>query len=249
MENGLINDMMQVVNDLDESQLKLEKNAFDVINSSDTSLNLVKDGISVVDALINKIEDMNKSVVASQECIKQMQQVSEVIAQFAQVIEKIANQTNILSLNASIEAARAGEQGKGFAVVASKVQDLANQSKNSSTEITTKIREVQKHVDSMVETMNDIYTSAEEQNQMITGVNDVLSKLLEAAMVANDVSRNIEEEIAYQRDITDQTRMALDRYTVVSDELVVSEENASDVYVETADETVNESELETNIEL
>ena len=136
--------------------------------------------------------------------------MSDVIAQFALVIEKIANQTNILSLNASIEAARAGEQGRGFAVVASQVQNLANQSKKSSNEITAKIKEVQEYVDSMVGSMNDIYSNAEEQNKMITDVNDVLSKLLEAAMVANDVSRNIEAEIAYQRDITDKTRLALD---------------------------------------
>ena len=73
MDNGLVNEVLRVVEELDESQLKLEKNAFDVINSSDTSLNLVKDGIGVVDTLIGKIEDMNKSVEASQACIKQMQ--------------------------------------------------------------------------------------------------------------------------------------------------------------------------------
>lgn len=213
MDNGLVNEVLKVVEELDESQLKLEKNAFDVINSSDTSLNLVKEGIGVVDNLIGKIEDMNKSVEASQACIKQMQQVSEVIAQFALVIEKISNQTNILSLNASIEAARAGEQGRGFAIVATQVQNLANKSKQSSNEITAKIKEVKQYVDSMVGSMSEIYNNAEEQNKMITGVNDVLSKLLDAAIVANDVSRNIEAEIAYQRDITDQTRMALDKYT------------------------------------
>ena len=223
MDNGLVNEVLKVVEDLDESQLKLEKNAFDVINSSDTSLNLVKDGISVVDALIGKIEEMNKSVEASQTCIRQMQQVSDVIAQFALGIEKIANQTNILSLNASIEAARAGEHGRGFAVVASQVQSLASQSKKSSNEITEKIKEVQTYVDSMVESMNDIYSNAEQQNEMITDVNDVLSKLLEAAMVANDVSRNIEAEIAYQRDITDQTRVALDKYTYEPEPLVAEE--------------------------
>lgn len=227
MNNNLVNEVLRVVGELDESQLKLEKNAFDVINSSDTSLNLVKDGISVVDTLIGKIEDMNKSVEASQECIKQMQQVSDVIAQFALVIEKIANQTNILSLNASIEAARAGEHGRGFAVVASQVQNLASQSKQSSNEITAKIKEVQTYVDSMVGSMNDIYTNAEEQNKMITDVNDVLSKLLEAAMVANDVSRNIEAEIAYQRDITDQTRTAIDKYSCEED-IVVAEEKSDE---------------------
>ena len=237
MDNGLVNEVLKVVEDLDESQLKLEKNAFDVINSSDTSLNLVKDGISVVDALIGKIEEMNKSVEASQACIRQMQQVSDVIAQFALVIEKIANQTNILSLNASIEAARAGEHGRGFAVVASQVQSLASQSKKSSNEITEKIKEVQTYVDSMVESMNDIYSNAEQQNEMITDVNDVLSKLLEAAMVANDVSRNIEAEIAYQRDITDQTRVALDKYTYEPEPLV-----AEEVVEEVVDEPIGMTE-------
>lgn len=231
MDNNLVNEVLRVVDELDESQLKLEKNAFDVINSSDTSLNLVKDGISVVDTLIGKIEAMNKSVEASQECIKQMQQVSDVIAQFALVIEKIANQTNILSLNASIEAARAGEHGRGFAVVASQVQNLASQSKQSSNEITAKIKEVQTYVDSMVGSMNDIYANAEEQNKMIADVNEVLSKLLEAAMVANDVSRNIEAEIAYQRDITDQTRAALDKHSC-EEELVVSEDVSNEEVVE-----------------
>lgn len=213
MNNELAIEVLKVVDELDESQLKLEKNAFDVINSSDTSLNLVKEGIGEVEKLIGKIEDLNQAVKASQECIVQMQEVSDVIAKFALVIEKIANQTNILSLNASIEAARAGEHGRGFSVVASEVQNLANQSKKSSAEITTKIREVQNYVDSMVGSMNEIYENSEQQNQMVTSVNEVLSKILDAAVVANDVSRNIEAEIAYQRDITDQTRAALDKYT------------------------------------
>lgn len=212
MSTELANEVMKIVEDLDASQLKLEKDAFDVINSSDTSLNLVKDGIKEIEVLIGKIDDLNASVAASQKCIEQMKEVSNVIADFAGVIAGIANKTNILSLNATIEAARAGEQGRGFAVVAKEVQNLANQSKNSSSEIAVKINEVQQYVDGMVESMKGIYENAEEQNKISTAVNELLGKILDAAKIANDVSRNIENEIAYQRDITDKARNTINRY-------------------------------------
>lgn len=212
MSTRLASEVMQIVEDLDASQLKLEKNAFDVINSSDTSLNLVKDGISEIDVLIKKIDDLNNSVKVSQQCIDQMKEVSNVIADFAKVISGIANKTNILSLNASIEAARAGEHGRGFAVVAKEVQTLASQTKNSSAEIATKISEVQQYVNGMVDSMDEIYANAEEQNKMASGVGELLGKILDAANIANDVSRNMENEIAYQRDITDKARTTLNTY-------------------------------------
>ena len=212
MSKELAQEVLTIVNDLDASQLKLEKNAIDVINSSDTSLNLVKDGIGAVNHLVGKIDELNEAVKLSQKNIEQMKEVSNVIAGFAKVISGIANKTNILSLNASIEAARAGEHGRGFSVVAQEVQSLANQTKSSSAEISTKISEVQTFVDGMVQYMNDIFAYAEEQNKMAESIGELLNKVLEAAYTANDVSRNMENEIAYQRDITDKARTTLDSY-------------------------------------
>ena len=209
MDYQLANQIISIVEDLDASQLKLEKNAFDVINSSDTSLNLVKDGIGAIEALVGKIEKLNESVKASQKAVEQMTEVSLVIAQFANVILGIANKTNILSLNASIEAARAGEHGRGFAVVAEEVQKLANQTKSSSAEITEKINSVQEYIGGITKMMGEIYTNSEEQNEMASSLGELLQKVLDAALIANDVSRNMENEIAYQRDITDKARTAL----------------------------------------
>ncbi len=213
MSSVLAKEVLEIVNDLDASQLKLEKNAFDVINSSDTSLNLVKDGIGAIEDLVKKIDDLNEAVKLSQQNIEHMKDVSNVIADFAKVISGIANKTNILSLNESIEAARAAEHGRGFSVVAQQVQSLASQTKNSSAEITTKINEVQSFMVGMVDYMNDIYANAEQQNKMAASIGDLLKKVLDAAYVANDVSRHMENEIAYQRDITDKARTALDSYT------------------------------------
>ena len=83
MSKELAQEVLTIVNDLDASQLKLEKNAFDVINSSDTSLNLVKDGIGAVNHLVGKIDELNEAVKLSQKNIEQMKEVSNVIAGFA----------------------------------------------------------------------------------------------------------------------------------------------------------------------
>lgn len=206
MQEKIINEIRGTVEKLDASQLEAERQAFDVINSSDTSLNLVKEGITSIESIISKIDEMNKVVSKSSENIKQLEQLSKMIENFAGVIASIANKTNMLSLNASIEAARAGEHGRGFAVVASQVRELASQSSQSSKEISDTIKEVQSFVKDTVESMNSIFENATEQNKMAGDVSELLTKILDAAYTSNEVSRKMEHEIAYQRDITDSVK-------------------------------------------
>lgn len=203
---ALASEVSKILDGLDDSQEKLEKDAFDVINSSDTSLNLVKDSIGRVEEILKMIVELNKAVEKSVEKISQLKILSAQIEEFASVIESIANKTNMLSLNASIEAARAGEHGRGFAVVASEVRNLASQSSKSSKEITTTIAQVQTSVKETVDSMNKVFDNAVSQREKAAGIGDLLNQVTAAAYTANEVARNIENEIAYQRDITEEVK-------------------------------------------
>lgn len=209
-QDEFIHTIGSIMENLDSSQLKVEKNAFDAINSSDTSLNLVKEGIQCVDELLNKINLLNTAVENSSENMNQMKNLSNMIEGFTVVIGGISNKTNMLSLNAAIEAARAGEQGRGFAVVAGEVRNLAAQSAQSSREISETIQSIQSFVTETVKAMNNIYEIVEKQNSMVSDVKTVFHKILEAAYISNDVSRNMEHEIAYQRDITDSAKNTIE---------------------------------------
>ena len=208
MEDNSFKELGTILEGLDESQDRLEKDAFDVINSSDTSLNMVRDSIGSVEEILKMISDMNEVVNDASEKINQLEQLSAQIEKFVTVISGIANKTNILSLNASIEAARAGEQGRGFAVVAGEVRNLASK---SSREITDTIAKVQSSVKDAIDSMHSIYDNAQKQQEKAGVVSDVLNKVVEAAYTANEAARNIENEVAVQRDITDEARKKIDK--------------------------------------
>lgn len=218
VQEDFLKNIETIMEQLDTSQLMVEGNAFDAINSSDTSLNLVKEGIVCIDGLLEKITSLYEVAESSKENMNKLNLFSSMIEGFSTVIGRISNRTNTLSLNASLEAVKAGESGKGFIHIADEIRELAEKSSKSSNDIAETIQAIQEYIYRTVEAMGEIHRVAQIQNAMVSDVKMVLQKILEAAHISNDVSRNMEHEIAYQRDITDSVKQAIEEIRLITSE-------------------------------
>lgn len=217
----------------------------------------IVNGVSVLDttsgqmensrnSAMNIVNDLTKSNQKTQEAVgrigEQIRTTNESankISEAIQIISSIAEETNLLSLNASIEAARAGEQGKGFAVVANQIQKLAEQSNESSQRIADIIVELLQDSNKTVDVMREV-------EQIISEESD---KLAQTRNEFGNVSRGIEQSRAETDGIKGQTVICDDSrksvVDIISNLSAISQENAAS----TEETTASMQELNATINL
>lgn len=127
------------------------------------------EGTKAIDKVSAQMQSINETVVSLSEAFKHLTERSNEIGNITEVITSIAEQTNLLALNAAIEAARAGEQGKGFAVVADEVRKLAEQSAQSAEQITRLITIIQNDTK---QTMNSVISATGEVKEGLVVVHE-----------------------------------------------------------------------------
>lgn len=163
----------------------------------------VQSGREVIQQTAVAISDISHEVNQSAEVINELAQYSSEIGQFVSVIGEIADQTNLLALNAAIEAARAGEQGRGFAVVADEVRTLASRTQDSTGEIQRIIEKLQQGANRSVEVMN---RGVEKAEHGVTKASDVAATFDE---VTNNVAQVVAATIKISSAVAEQSDMVL----------------------------------------
>ena len=184
------------MDDLSDKIVKVVENTKEIDKISQETKNVIDNGIHVMDELNHSSEDTTHNLTTIMEDIRTLEQRISNITSIVGVITEIADQTNLLSLNASIEAARAGEAGRGFAVVAAEVKTLADQSAQAAERIRDIVDEVQKQSHQTLE-------HGEETDEILQSQEKAVERAVKAFNNIDEYVNRLNQALA---DITVQTQ-------------------------------------------
>ncbi len=203
--------MASAVEEMTVSIDQVSENASEVRRVSENSKTKADDGGRIVRQVVEDMGKINSAVENAAETIKKLDRKSSEIQDVAVSIKEIADQTNLLALNAAIEAARAGEAGRGFAVVADEVRKLAERTGKATQEITATIEEIRSEtlvaVSEMSSTVEVVKTGMvltekagssiveidDGANQVLSGVEDISASIKEQSEASREIAVNVEK--------------------------------------------------------
>lgn len=207
------------MNEMSATVQEVAGNASRTAMASQNADDQARDGVSVASQASSAIGQLIEEIEHAAQVVGQVQADSSSISEVLGVITGIAEQTNLLALNAAIEAARAGEQGRGFAVVADEVRTLASRTQNSTEEIQQMIQRLHAAVNAAVKAMEDarqraaqsgehVENAAQSLNSIaseVSGINDMNLQIAAAAEEQSAVAEEINRNIATISQIADNT--------------------------------------------
>ncbi|MFB9215295.1 methyl-accepting chemotaxis protein [Vibrio sinaloensis] len=159
--------------------------------AADSSQSLVSQGQHDINTAVSSVNELAQLISASSETIAELEQDSQGITAILDTIRGIAEQTNLLALNAAIEAARAGEQGRGFAVVADEVRALAKRTQDSTAEINELVQRLQNRTKEVSEQMTVSLSASQQTVEITESVNTSFSGISESVSSIHDMSTQI----------------------------------------------------------
>ena len=179
--NSAINLMLDHISDINKLSIDME-------SSSRESQNILEELLLSSRNSQETVKDISQQVMVTNESVQQIKSVTEYITD-------IAEETNLLALNASIEAARAGEAGRGFAVVAEQIQKLAEQSNNSAAKIGQNIRELVVKTEGIVQAMDIIEDTLKKQEESVDKTKKIFDELNESILNVNHKESEMQKNI------------------------------------------------------
>lgn len=203
-------------------------------SESQQMLNMTNQGENLMDQSVEKMDIIDNTIKQSLEKVQGLNEMTLKITQLVTVIQEVAEQTNLLALNAAIEAARAGEHGKGFAVVADEVRKLAEQVSLSINDITDTTTGIQEESSAAVTALEEGYRAVNEGANQIKTTGDTIKQL---NAVINNMGTEIDDTYSALYDVLDDTKAIND---AISNIASVSEQSAAGISeVDSATERLN----------
>jgi methyl-accepting chemotaxis protein len=190
------------VEEMSQQVAGITSNAADAVSSAKNANNEARNGKEVVDKTVAEIRQLANVVTESSEIINQLQEDTSKVNLVLEVIRGIAEQTNLLALNAAIEAARAGEQGRGFAVVADEVRNLASRTQESTQEINQILAQLQSAASKAVTTMESSKTGVEASVESANQAGESLLEIASAIEVISEMNDAIATSTQQQTEVS-----------------------------------------------
>jgi PAS domain S-box-containing protein len=206
------------VEEMTKTILETTKNSSSAAAAAKNSGIIAKEGGKVVNETIEGMNRIAAVVKKSAETVFALGKNSEQIGEIIQVIDDIADQTNLLALNAAIEAARAGEQGRGFAVVADEVRKLAERTTKATKEIAAMIKQIQRDTEGAVKSMNEGTIEVEKGKELANRAGQSLNQIIKETEEVLDISAQVAAASEEQSATADQIGKNIDSINLVVNE-------------------------------
>ncbi len=194
------------MNEMSATAQEVARHAADAARAADDADQSAQQGEKVMQSTIHSITQMRGEIANTATVIRRLEADSGRIGKVLEVIRGIAEQTNLLALNAAIEAARAGEAGRGFAVVADEVRNLAQRTAESIIEINQIIQSVQTGAVDAAQAIDSGQTRSDESVEQVTQAGAMLERITHAVEAIRDMNRQIataaEEQTSVAEDIS-----------------------------------------------
>ena len=206
------------MNEMVATAQNMVDNAEMAASATEQADNEAQAGSKVVTQNIAQINGLADAVERAAEVIHRLEGDSESIGTVLDVIRGIAEQTNLLALNAAIEAARAGEQGRGFAVVADEVRSLASRTQESTQEIQAMIEQLQSGAREAVKAMSDGREQAQASVEQAARAGSSLEAITHAVASIREMNRHISDAARQQGEVADEINRNLSTITQVAEQ-------------------------------